>query len=271
MEAMERINRAAEMLRSESGEAEIGVILGSGLGGFVEALQDAKAVPYSDIPGFPVSTVPGHASCWWRGTLHGRKVIMMQGRFHLYEGWSMEDIVLPVRVMRKLGVETLIVTNAAGGIRTGFSAGDLMAISDVFSMTGQNPLTGPNLEELGTRFPDMSEPFDRHLREIAGAVAQDMGFTLQEGVYAQMPGPSFETPAEIRMLKILGADAVGMSTVPEVIAARHCGMRVLGITCITNLAAGISKEPLSHEDVSRAAAMVKDRFTGLLDRVIEKI
>ena len=200
--------------------------------------EDAVKLPYSEIPGFPRSTVAGHAGMWCCGTLHGKRVVMMQGRFHYYEGYGMKDVTLPVRVMQKIGVKTLIVTNAAGGVNLGYHPGELMVIGDMFSMTAQNPLIGPNLDAFGPRFPDMSCAFDKELR--AGArCANEQGFALREGVYAQMTGPTYETPAEIRMLRTLGADAVGMSTVPEVIVARHGGMRVLGISCITNMAAGI--------------------------------
>lgn len=271
MEEMERVERAAQTVREACGEAEIGLILGSGLGGYADTMQGGARLPYADIPGFPRSTVAGHAGMWRAGLLHGKRVAMMQGRFHYYEGYSMRDVTLPVRVMRRLGVTTLIVTNACGGVNTGFAPGDLMAISDVINLTGQNPLIGPNLDEMGPRFPDMSRAFDPELRALAHDCAKGLGFTLREGVYALMTGPSYETPAEIRMLRTLGADAVGMSTVPEVIAARHAGMRVLGISCVTNMAAGILDQPLSHQEVTETADRVKDRFTALLDQVIARM
>lgn len=271
MDEMKRIEAAADKVRAVLGTADVGIILGSGLGGYAAALEDAARLPYSEIPGFPVSTVAGHAGMLLCGMLHGKRVMMMQGRFHYYEGYSMKDVTLPVRVMQSVGVKTLIVTNACGGINLSFAPGDLMVISDVFSLTGQNPLIGPNLDAFGPRFPDMSCAFDRELRGLAHAVAKGQGFELREGVYAQMTGPCYETPAEICMLRTLGADAVGMSTVPEVIVARHGGMRVLGISCITNMAAGILDQPLSHAEVTETANRVKDRFKALIDGVVENM
>lgn len=271
MDEMKRINQAAEKVISALGKAEIGVILGSGLGDYAQTLKEAKAIAYSEIPGFPVSTVPGHAGRLVCGMLHGRRVVMMQGRFHYYEGYSMKDVTLPVRVMQKMGVKTLIVTNACGGVNQSFEPGDLMVISDMLSLTGVNPLMGPNLDEFGPRFPDMSCVFDKKLRALAHETAAAQGFALQEGVYCQFPGPCYETPAEVRMARILGADAVGMSTVPEAMVARHGGMRVLGISCITNMAAGILDQPLCHEEVTETANRVKEQFKCLLDGVIEKM
>ena len=271
MDEMQRIVNAADTVRAACGGAEIGVILGSGLGAYADQLENAVRLPYADIPGFPRSTVAGHAGLWCCGTLHGKRVAMMQGRFHYYEGYSMQDVTLPVRVMQQLGIKTLIVTNACGGVNLSFEPGDLMVISDIFSLTGQNPLIGPNLDAFGPRFPDMSCAFDKELRALAHNCAKEQGFSLQEGVYAQMTGPSYETPAEIRMLRTLGADAVGMSTGPEVIVARHGGMRVLGISCVTNMAAGILEQPLNHKEVTETAERVKGQFTALLDAVIEKM
>ncbi len=271
MDEMKRIDEAAAKVLAVCGKADIGVILGSGLGDYAEALEDAVKLPYSEIPGFPRSTVAGHAGMWCCGTLHGKRVVMMQGRFHYYEGYSMKDVTLPVRVMQKIGVKTLIVTNAAGGVNLGYHPGELMVIGDMFSMTAQNPLIGPNLDAFGPRFPDMSCAFDKELRALAHECANEQGFALREGVYAQMTGPTYETPAEIRMLRTLGADAVGMSTVPEVIVARHGGMRVLGISCITNMAAGILDQPLNHAEVTETANRVKGQFRSLLDGIIEKM
>ena len=271
MDEMKRIDEAAAKVLAVCGKADIGVILGSGLGDYAEALEDAVKLPYSEIPGFPRSTVAGHAGMWCCGTLYGKRVVMMQGRFHYYEGYGMKDVTLPVRVMQKIGVKTLIVTNAAGGVNMGYHPGDLMVIGDIFSMTAQNPLIGPNLDAFGPRFPDMSCAFDKELRALAHECANEQGFALREGVYAQMTGPTYETPAEIRMLRTLGADAVGMSTVPEVIVARHGGMRVLGISCITNMAAGILDQPLNHAEVTETANRVKGQFRNLLDRIIEKM
>ena len=271
MDEMKRIDEAAAKVLAVCGKADIGVILGSGLGDYAEALEDAVKLPYSEIPGFPRSTVAGHAGMWYCGTLYGKRVVMMQGRFHYYEGYGMKDVTLPVRVMQKIGVKTLIVTNAAGGVNLGYHPGELMVIGDIFSMTAQNPLIGPNLDAFGPRFPDMSCAFDKELRALAHECANEQGFALREGVYAQMTGPTYETPAEIRMLRTLGADAVGMSTVPEVIVARHGGMRVLGISCITNMAAGILDQPLNHAEVTETANRVKGQFRNLLDRIIEKM
>lgn len=271
MDEMKRIDEAAAKVLAVCGKADIGVILGSGLGDYAEALEDAVKLPYSEIPGFPRSTVAGHAGMWCCGTLHGKRVVMMQGRFHYYEGYGMKDVTLPVRVMQKIGVKTLVVTNAAGGVNLGYHPGELMVIGDMFSMTAQNPLIGPNLDAFGPRFPDMSCALDKELRALAHECANEQGFALREGVYAQMTGPTYETPAEIRMLRTLGADAVGMSTVPEVIVARHGGMRVLGISCITNMAAGILDQPLNHAEVTETANRVKGQFRNLLDRIIEKM
>ena len=271
MDEMKRIDEAAAKVLAVCGKADIGVILGSGLGEYAEALEDAVKLPYSEIPGFPRSTVAGHAGMWCCGTLYGKRVVMMQGRFHYYEGYGMKDVTLPVRVMQKIGVKTLIVTNAAGGVNLGYHPGELMVIGDIFSMTAQNPLIGPNLDAFGPRFPDMSCAFDKELRALAHECANEQGFALREGVYAQMTGPTYETPAEIRMLRTLGADAVGMSTVPEVIVARHGGMRVLGISCITNMAAWILDQPLNHAEVTETANRVKGQFRNLLDRIIEKM
>ena len=271
MDEMKRIDEAAAKVLAVCGKADIGVILGSGLGDYAEALEDAVKLPYSEIPGFPRSTVAGHAGMWCCGTLYGKRVVMMQGRFHYYEGYGMKDVTLPVRVMQKIGVKTLIVTNAAGGVNLGYHPGELMVIGDIFSMTAQNPLIGPNLDAFGPRFPDMSCAFDKELRALAHECASEQGFALREGVYAQMTGPTYETPAEIRMLRTLGADAVGMSTVPEVIVARHGGMRVLGISCITNMAAGILDQPLNHAEVTETANRVKGQFRNLLDGIIEKM
>ena len=271
MDEMKKIDEAAAKVLAVCGKADIGVILGSGLGDYAEALEDAVKLPYSEIPGFPRSTVAGHAGMWCCGTLYGKRVVMMQGRFHYYEGYGMKDVTLPVRVMQKIGVKTLIVTNAAGGVNLGYHPGELMVIGDMFSMTAQNPLIGPNLDAFGPRFPDMSCAFDKELRALAHKCANEQGFALREGVYAQMTGPTYETPAEIRMLRTLGADAVGMSTVPEVIVARHGGMRVLGISCITNMAAGILDQPLNHAEVTETANRVKGQFRNLLDRIIEKM
>lgn len=267
---LNKIEKAAQTISSACGNAEIGIILGSGLGDYAQTLQNAKSIAYKDIPEFPISTVEGHVGQWHTGELHGKQVCMMQGRFHAYEGYDLLDVTLPVRVMRRLGVHTLIVTNAAGGVNTSFSAGDLMLLTDFINLSGKNPLTGPNIDELGPRFPDMSYAFDRELRILALEVAKKQGVPLQQGVYCWMNGPTYETPAEIRMTRIMGADAVGMSTAPEVIVARHADMRVLGLSCITNMAAGILDQPLNHEEVMEVGRQARQKFSKLLDGIIAK-
>lgn len=268
MSEIERIDRAADFIREVLGESDVGVVLGSGLGDYAEAMQAPKVVPYDEIPGFPRATVAGHAGELWAGELHGKRVLMMRGRFHSYEGHPLNDVVLPIRVMARLGIKTLILTNAAGAVNVDFAPGDLMLITDFINFSGKNPLTGPNIDELGPRFPDMSRAYDKRLRAIAWEAAEKAGIALREGVYAWFNGPTYETPAEIRMARVLGADAVGMSTVPETIAAVHAGMRVLGISCLTNMAAGILEAPLSHQEVTETAERVRGTFRALLDGVI---
>ncbi len=270
MTYLESIDTAAAAIRSACGEAEIGLILGSGLAQSI-ALENARTIAYDKIPGFPVSTAPGHQSEWVCGELGGKRVCLMRGRFHLYEGYPMEKIALPVRVMKRLGVKALIVTNACGGVNAGFTPGDLMLITDTINFSGINPLIGPNEDALGPRFPDMSKQIDRDFLRLAHTVGEEMGIALQEGVYMWFSGPSFETPAEIRMARTLGADAVGMSTVPEIITARHCGIRVLGISCITNLAAGMLDQPLTHEEVLETGARVKEAFAKLVCGIVRKM
>jgi len=266
------IREAADFIRSRTPNApEIGLILGSGLGVLADHVEGAAVIPYRDIPHFPLSTVEGHAGELVVGRLAGRTVVIMRGRFHMYEGYGPELTAFPVRVMKALGARTLVVTNAAGGINTSFKPGDLMLIADHLNLTGRNPLVGPNDDELGPRFPDMSEAYSRRLRAIARETAREQGLELREGVYAGLLGPSYETPAEIRMLRALGADAVGMSTVAEVIAARHAGLEVLGISCISNMAAGILDQPLSHEEVMETTERVKARFLALVTGVIPRL
>lgn len=249
----------------------IGLILGSGLGVLADEIEDAAIISYSDIPHFTKSTVVGHKGQLVIGTLEGKQVIAMQGRFHYYEGHGLDAVVFPVRVMKALGVETIVVTNAAGGVNTDYQPGDLMLISDHINFTFRNPLIGPNDETMGVRFPDMSEAYSKRLRALAKEVASDLGITIREGVYCGFTGPSYETPAEIRMLRIIGGDAVGMSTVPEVIAARHIGLEVLGISCISNMAAGILEQPLNHEEVIETTEKVKAQFLQLVHGIIAKI
>lgn len=264
---MEQIDRAVKKINHVCGGAEIGMILGSGLGDSLASFKKDTVLPYADIPGFPIPTVEGHHGEWICGNMHGKRVAVMRGRFHFYEGYSVREVTFPIRVMQRLGIKTLIVTNAAGGVNLGFAPGDLMLIRDMINFSGINPLIGPNFEAFGPRFPDMSQAFDPALMEIARRCASAQGIVLQEGVYMWFSGPSFETPAEIRMARVLGADAVGMSTVPEVIAARHGGMRVLGISCITNMAAGILDQPINHQEVLETGEQVKHAFGRLIDAV----
>lgn len=249
----------------------IGLILGSGLGILAEEIEQPDIFSYKDIPNFPTSTVAGHKGQLVLGKLAGKQVICMQGRFHYYEGYSLEDVTYPVRVMQKLGVTKLVVTNAAGGINQNFEPGDLMLIEDHINLLGVNPLRGKNQESFGPRFPDMSEAYNRELKKLALETASSLGIKLQKGVYAGVFGPSYETPAEIRFLRIIGADAVGMSTVPEVIVANHGGIRVLGISCITNMAAGVLDKKLDHEEVMETAEKVKTKFIKLVKKIIENI
>ena len=265
------MQKAASAVRRACGKADIGIVLGSGLGGFGDALIGARRIAYSDVPGFPVSTVEGHAGEFATGTLRDKRVIVMSGRFHSYEGYSMASVTMPIRVMSMLGVKTLILTNAAGGVNTDFVPGDLMLITDYLNLSGRNPLRGRNFDEFGPRFPDMTEAFSRELRSMALDKAAQLNIKLQQGVYCWMNGPSFETPAEIRMVRLLGADAVGMSTVPETIVARHSGMRVLGISSITNMAAGVLDEPINHEEVLAMGESTREKFAALLDAIIDGI
>jgi purine-nucleoside phosphorylase len=266
------IDEAAEYIASRiQTRPEIGLILGSGLGVLGDDLEQSVTIPYHDIPHFPMSTVEGHAGELVIGRMQGRVVMLMRGRFHLYEGYEAERTTLPVRVMKVLGVKTLLVTNAAGGVNLDYEPGDLMVISDHINLTGRNPLVGPNDNALGVRFPDMSEAYSRRLREIAKQSASDLGFGVREGVYVGLLGPNYETPAEIRMLRTLGIDAVGMSTVAEVIVARHSGIEVLGISCISNMAAGILDQPLNHEEVMETSEKVKDKFISLVMAVLPKM
>ena len=246
------------------------LVLGSGLGELANEILDPVAIPYAEIPGFPRSTVAGHAGRLVAGILNGVEVVAMQGRFHLYEGWEPAAVAAPIRALAALGPRVVVLSNAAGGVRPGFRAGDLMLIADHLNLMGRNPLIGPVVggEE---RFPDMSAPYDPELRRIAAEVASRERIPLQEGVYAGLLGPSYETPAEVRMLRLLGADAVGMSTVPEVIVARALGLRVLGISLISNLAAGISSLPLSHAEVMEAGAAVAPRFKRLVMELLPRI
>jgi purine-nucleoside phosphorylase len=249
----------------------LGLILGSGLGAFAECFRECTLIPYRNLPHFPSPTVAGHPGNLVIGDLAGVPAVAMQGRVHFYEGYSVAEVAFPVRVLGLLGIRQLIVTNAAGGINTGFRPGDLMLITDHINLMGANPLIGPNLEELGPRFPDMSEAYDGAMRAIAIEVARQRGIILRQGVYAGLHGPSYETPAEIRMCRLLGADAVGMSTVPEVIVANHMGIRVLGISCITNMAAGILPQKLTHTEIMETAAKAGNTFRSLLQGIVPQL
>ena len=269
MHTIEQINETHDfILEKITVKPQVGLILGSGLGTLADEVENATVIPYTDIPNFAKSGAIGHANELVIGELEGKIVLAMKGRFHYYEGFSMDEVTFPVRVMKALGIEQLIVTNACGAVNTDFKPGDLMLIEDHINLTGQNPLIGPNNDELGTRFPDMSNLYDKDLRKLAADVAAQQGFGLQTGVYAWWSGPTYETPAEIRMIRTLGADAVGMSTVPEAIIARHGQMRVLGISCLTNMAAGVLDQPLNHQEVIEVAAQVNKKFTGLIKGVV---
>jgi len=249
----------------------IGLILGSGLGGLGERINRPIIIEYKDIPNFPISSVEGHKGRLIIGELGNKEVIAMQGRFHLYEGYLLKQITFPVRVMAGLGIKKLIVTNAAGGVDEKFSPGDLMIIRDHINFTGQNPLIGKNIDTLGPRFVDMTNAYDQNLIKLAKIAGKKLNIPLQEGVYMWLTGPTYETPAEIKLAKILGASAVGMSTVPEVIVAIHQGIEVLGISCITNMAAGILDQPLDHEDVIKTSLMVEDSFERLIVEILANI
>lgn len=267
-----RLQRACDTIRKVHTTApKVGLVLGSGLGAYADTLASKKVIPFGDVPGMATSKVVGHAGNFVFGDVSGMHVVAMQGRVHLYEGHPVSDVVFGIRLMVKLGVSIVIITNAAGGSGMKLSAGDLMLIDDHLNLTGQNPLVGANEPELGARFPDMTRAYDPALGEYAVQVAKKQGFALQRGVYAGLLGPTYETPAEVRMLRGLGADAVGMSTVLEVIAARHMGARVLGFSCITNLAAGMTGDTLSHDEVTETAERVKGQFTSLLHGVLTGI
>lgn len=269
---LQPIQEAAAYIQQQTPiRPSIGLVLGSGLGVLADQIENSVAIHYSHIPHFPVSTVEGHAGEMLIGTLAGKPVLLMKGRFHMYEGYAAETVSFPVRVMKQLGIRTLLVTNAAGGINTGFEPGDLMLIKDHINFMFQNPLIGPNDSRIGVRFPDLSEAYSKRLRALAGKVGEASGIPLKEGVYAGLLGPSYETPAEIRMLRTLGADAVGMSTVPETIAARHAGIEVLGISCISNMAAGMLDQPLSHQEVMETAERVKSTFIRLVTGIVSEM
>ena len=270
MSVLVEIADAVKHIKTKARHApKIGLVLGSGLGAFAKSLEKSVAITYGEIPHFPTSTAIGHMGQLVVGESHGVPVAVMAGRAHCYEGHSLEQVVFPVRVLGRLGVKILVVTNAAGSVNVNYKPGELMVIEDHINFMGGNPLMGPNHEELGLRFFDMTEPYDPELRQIAERACSKAGVTVRHGVYIAFTGPSYETPAEIRMSRTLGADAVGMSTVPEVIAARHMGIRVLGISCITNMAAGVLKKKLDHREVLEVGERVKAGLIDVLGRIIE--
>jgi purine-nucleoside phosphorylase len=272
-ETYERVEEAAARVRALCGRSlpEIAIVLGSGLGDFADTLQDSVVTPYTALPHWATSGVVGHAGRLVVGTVQGKRIAALSGRVHFYEGHDMATVVFATRVMARLGVEQMILTNAAGGINTGFAQGGLMIIDDHINMMGSNPLMGRNDDRLGVRFPDMSEVYSRRLRQVADDAARARGIAVTHGVYVAVHGPSYETPAEIRYFRTIGADAVGMSTVPEAIAARHMGMEVLGISCITNMAAGVLPQPLVHDEVMETARRVRGSFISLLEGIIERL
>lgn len=272
MDLTAKFTAAAEYLKAHVDlRPTIGLVLGSGLGDYADTLENSVRIPFADIPGFPLPTIEGHAGALVFGRKHGKTVVMLQGRIHYYEGLSMREITLPIRVLAALGVKQLVLTNAAGGVNTSFHPGDLMLIADHINYSGMNPLIGPNLDAFGPRFPDMSDLYTAGLRAAIREAAKEAGIPLQEGVYAMYSGPNYETPAEIRMFRVLGADAVGMSTVPEALVAGHCGMQVVGVSCVTNMAAGVLPLKLDHSDVMESAARVHDTFQNLMDVIVKTL
>jgi purine-nucleoside phosphorylase len=276
---IEQIKEAAIYISNRLGDKKpvIGLVLGSGLGDMANQVEQPAAIDYHDVPHFPVSTVEGHEGRFVAGLLEGKQVIVMQGRFHYYEGYSMKQVVFPVYVMKELGIKTVVVTNAAGGMNRSFKAGDLMLIGDHLNMTGDNPLIGPNHSELGVRFPDMSEAYNHEYRSLAMKLAEEIHaengqpLRLQQGVYAGITGPTYMTSSELTMLARVGGDAIGMSTVGEVIAARHAGLKVLGISCITDMAIGEELEPLTHEQVVAVANRTKPKFVALVKAFVREV
>ncbi|MCA8924651.1 MAG: purine-nucleoside phosphorylase [Planctomycetes bacterium] len=271
---IEHLDLAGDFIRLRLGDRPIpklAVVLGSGLGPVADQVTDPVVIPYTDVPYFPESTVTGHAGRLVIGALDGTPVVCLQGRFHLYEGYAAHQVVFPLRALGRMGVQAFVLTNAAGGINTGFSPGDLMVITDHLNLSGTNPMIGSHDDALGPRFPDMGQAYDPEFQAVTHALAAELGIKLQQGVYTVLSGPSYETPAEVRMLRGLGGDAVGMSTVPEVIACRQMGLRVLGISLISNLAAGLSQTPLSHKEVIETAARVQQDFVRLIEHLVPRL
>lgn len=262
---------AAYILSHVSQRPTVGMVLGSGLGDFGDTLEDSVRISYADIPNFPQPTVAGHSGAFVFGKKEGRSVVVLQGRLHYYEGFTQQELTLPIRVLSAIGVKTLVLTNAAGGVNLDFHAGTLMLITDQINYSGSHPLIGPNLDSFGPRFPDVSDLYTARLRAAVKEKAAQLEIPLAEGVYMMFSGPSYETPAEVRMARILGADAVGMSTVPEALVAAHCGMEVVGVSCITNMAAGVLPVKLSHAEVVETAARVHDEFQRLLRGILSAL
>jgi purine-nucleoside phosphorylase len=270
--ALSKILEASSFISSKiTAKPKVGIVLGSGLGIYIDQIQNKTVIPYEDIPHFKRTSVEGHSGALIFGEVKGVNVVALQGRLHPYEGYAMEEIVLPVRVLASLGIEMLFLTNASGGINKDFHPGDLVIINDHINLSGRNPLVGPNIAELGPRFPDMGNAYDKDMRELLASVAKTHHVELKTGVYCSVLGPTYETPAEIRMLRIIGADLVGMSTVPEVIAANHLGLKVAGVACVTNYAAGIKEEKLSHADVKKVAEKAMVGFATVLTETIGEL
>lgn len=270
MNLEQRIDAAAAVLMEKTAiRPEIALVLGSGLGDFADTLENPERIPYCEVPGIPQPTAPGHTGAFVFGYCGGKAVAALQGRLHYYEGHSMTDLTLPIRVLRKLGIRAVVLTNAAGGVNESFRPGDLMLISDHINFSGYNPLIGPNVDSLGPRFPDVTDLYGAQRRQAIKEAAAAAGIPLQEGVYVMFTGPNYETPAEVRCARIMGGDAVGMSTVPEALVAGHCGMEVVGVSCITNMAAGITGEKLTHTEVMEIANLVHDRFESLVKLIVE--
>lgn len=265
------VNAAAEVISNKlPDKPRVAMVLGSGWNILIQSIEDPVKIPYDEVPGMSKATVPGHTGEWIYGLIGGHPLLIMSGRFHYYEGHDLQSVTFPIRVMKALGIETLVLTNAAGAVNEAFEVCDLMLITDHINLTGQNPLIGKNDDELGPRFPDMSEAYSKRLRQIAQTAAHESGVDLREGIYAWMTGPTFETPAEIRMARALGADAVGMSTVPEVIVARHGGIEVLALSCLTNMAAGVLDQPLNHAEVIEAMEKAKSGILTFMENLLPK-
>lgn len=272
MELRSRIEKAADFLKSRMDfKPEIGIILGTGLGSLADHIESKTVIEYDHIPEFPVSTVFGHAGRLILGELEGKKVIAMQGRFHYYEGYTMQEVTIPVRVMKKLGIKLLVASNACGGLNPSFKAGDIMIITDHINFMGSNPLIGPNLEEFGPRFPDMSEVYDKDMVRLLEKVSGTLGIKVQKGVYGAVSGPNYCTKAELKMMIKLGSDTVGMSTIPEAIVAKHCGLKVAGVSCITDMAIPDTMTAPSHEEIVKVAESVKPRFVSLVKHFVKEV